>query len=84
MSLVRAMTTQRNGREEIAMRDLPLVLLIVVVAVLLLSTFTDVMPPAISNPARGLYNQGVLIAEELVRVMGVGVAPEYFLLLPMR
>ncbi len=66
------------------MRDLPLVLLVVVVAVFLLSAFTDVMPPAVSNPARSVYNEGVQIAGDLARVIGIGATPEYFMLLPMR
>ncbi len=66
------------------MRDLPILIVVVLLAVFALGIFTDMMPPSISQPARGVYNEGARFVNDLGRAIGMGAGSEYFMLLPKR
>ncbi len=66
------------------MRDLPLLLVLIVLLVFFMGVFTDAMPPGISDPARMVYNECVGFVNSLARAIGMGAGSEYFILLPRR
>jgi hypothetical protein len=57
-------------------------LVVLAAAVLILSVFTVLLPPGISNPVRAIYDQGVYLFAGMAHSLGINAAPAYYLVGP--